>query len=284
MMDTKDREMIPIVKASGEKEYFDASKLRRSLENSGAGEDIVDKIVSNIRQWIVAGVSTREIYSRAFSLLHAHNVTGALRYRLKQALLEFGNTGYPFEHFVGEIYKKKGFHSLVGQVVEGRCITHEMDVVATKDKEQCFVECKYSKDQGKYVSIQVPLYVRSRVDDIIMRRRELTGYEDFRFVATIVTNTRFSSDSIEYSKCSNLQLLGWDYPHGNGLKELIEKMKIFPVTLLSSLSRQDKEHLLSMGLVTCHQLSENPGIMSSLNLQSGVIRKLQSELDCLSEA
>lgn len=283
-MDMSTEKKILIQKASGETEFFDASKLRRSLENTGAREEFVDEIVSNIEQWIVPGIGTREIYSRAFKMLHSRDISNALRYRLKQALLDFGNTGFPFEHFVGEIYKKKGYHTLVGQVVQGRCITHEMDVVATKEKEQYLVECKYSKDQGKYVSIQVPLYVRSRVDDIILKRRELPEFEDFSFSASVVTNTRFSSDSIEYSKCSNLHLLGWDYPNGNGLKEIIERMKIFPVTVLNTLSKQEKERLLNMGLVSCHQLGENLDVLNSLSLRSSTLYKLQNELDCLSDA
>lgn len=269
---------ILIRKASGEEQQFEKWKLERSLRNAGADEDLVYGIVENIGQWISNGLSTKDIYTRAFSILRKKKSGAANRYRLKQAIAELGPTGYPFENFIGHLFEKQGYKVEVGQIIEGICVSHEMDVIATNAKVQHLVECKYSSDQGKQISVQVPLYVRSRVNDIIEKRKTLPEFVNFTFTGWVVTNTRFSSDSLAYGKCSGLHLLAWDYPHGNGLKELIERFKIYPLTILSELSKSDKQKLLNQGIVLCSQLITTAGLLSSLQLTPAKQKALEKEL------
>ncbi|MBE0653035.1 MAG: restriction endonuclease [Bacteroidales bacterium] len=278
-MQKKESKGIPVRKASGELEHFDSSKLRRSLQNAGADTSAIEEITANIENWLHEGVTTKKIYSRAFSLLFRKNRINALYYKLKQALIELGPTGYPFEQFVGEIYKKQGYTVEVGQILEGHCITHEMDVIATNKTTQWLIECKYAKDQGKIVSIQVPLYVRSRIDDIIKKRNERPEFKHLTFSGGIVTNTRFSTDSIEYSRCSGLKLLAWDYPEGNGLKDIIGRENIFPISVLTYLTKKEKEFLMDKNIVTCKQLQENIKILDELALNKKKTSDLMRELE-----
>jgi hypothetical protein len=101
----------------------------------------VKEIVDDIQKWVFNGVTSRQIYTHAFSILHNDNHAAATLYKLKQAIMELGPTGYPFEQFTGQIFKKLGYEILVGVVVDGRCVTHEMDVVATREGDECLVEC-----------------------------------------------------------------------------------------------------------------------------------------------
>lgn len=269
---------ILVTKASGEEEPFSVDKLQRSLRNAGANEAIIEKIVADMYKWLYHGVTTKKIYAHAFSLLrHQPDVSG-LRYRLKQAILELGPSGYPFETLIGQLFEKQGFSTEVGIVVDGTCVTHEMDVIASKGQEQHLVECKYSKHQGKQVSVQVPLYVRSRVNDIINVRSVKSATKDFDFKGWVVTNTRFSDDSIQYGKCSGLNLLGWDYPYGKGLKTLIEKYKIYPITILHNLTKQHVKFLLEKEIVTCNQLASNLKVLDELRFTNRRIKRLKAEL------
>ena len=270
---------ILIRKASGVEELFDVHKLERSLKNAGAANSAIKKIVANIESWIVPGMSTRKIYSRAFSMLRRRKTPAALRYRVKRAMLELGPTGYPFETFIGQLFEKLGFETEVGVTVEGHCVTHEMDVIATQEKKQYLVECKYRMDQGNQISVQTPLYVRSRVDDIIRKREKMTKYQGLSFTGWLVTNTRFSSDSIKYGTCSGLHLLGWDYPRGKGLQHLIQEEKFYPITVLTGLPTDLKKYMLENGIVTCSQLWHNLSIMDGFELPPVRRERLLKELD-----
>lgn len=249
--------IILVRKASGEEELFAIAKLERSLQNAGASTASIESILENIEEWIFSGVTTKQIYSRAFAILRREKSSSAMRYRLKKAIMELGPTGYPFEQFIGQVFKKQGYNIEVGVVVDGACVTHEMDVIATQNKQQHLVECKYHKDQGKHVSVQVPLYVRSRVNDIIEKRKMMPEYKGLSFTGWIVTNTRFSEDSIQYGTCSGLKLLAWDFPRNNGLKEIVEELRLYPVTILHTLTKKQKQQLIDQNILTCMQLKEN---------------------------
>ncbi|MBS4062058.1 MAG: restriction endonuclease [Bacteroidetes bacterium] len=269
---------ILIRKASGESEFFDASKLKHSLRRVGADHKTSESIAFDIETSLYEGISTRKIYRMAFRMLRKHNRRNAMLYKLKQSLFELGPTGYPFEYFIGEIFKRRGFNVEVGKNVEGHCIAHEIDVIATNKTEQLLIECKYSKDQGKHISIQVSLYVRARVDDVIRKRAEMPIYSNLSFSAGVVSNTRFSYDSITYSKCNNIILLGWDYPQNNGLKEIMEQEKIFPVTALEHLTRKQKTQLMEKGIVTCDQLISNMEILTEFMIRKKKLKNLEREL------
>ncbi len=275
------RSEIVIRKASGEEQYFNADKLLRSLINAGAFPDIARKIVQEIAGSIYDGISTKQIYKQAFALLRKNRSRAALRYRLKQAMLELGPTGYPFEQLMGILFQKQGFKVDVGITVKGRHVTHEMDVIATNRKVQNLMECKYHSDQGRQVSVQVPLYVRSRVNDIVSVRNDQPQYEGFEFVGWVVTNTRFSTDAIAYGTGAGLTMLAWDYPSGKGLKEMLERERIFPVTILTQLTIKEKRTLIDQNVVSCSQLHQDLNLLSQFNFSTAKTKSLIREIDSI---
>ncbi len=269
---------IYVIKANGEQEPFHLSKLESSLRNAGTDSAAIREIISDITGWIYPGVTTKKIYSRAFHLLKRIRGVAAIRYRLKQAMYDLGPTGYPFEYFISRIFKLQGYCVQTGQVMQGKCVTHEMDVVATRDHEQHLVECKYSQTQGRRIPVQTPLYVKSRIDDIIARYRTDNLFNGYRFYGWVVTNTRFSSDSISYGECAGLRLMSWDYPAGHSLKEIIERENIYPVTVLTKLTNRDKQLLLGKGIVTCAHLLDNLDVLDSLHFPRSKSTALLKEL------
>ena len=277
---SSNKKSILIRKASGDDEYFDVKKLERSLHNAGAEELIIWKIIEDIQNWIYSRVTTKQIYSRAFKILRRDRAHTAMRYKLKEAIIALGPTGYPFEQFIGQLFEHQNYEIEVGVVVDGYSVTHEMDVIATKNQLQNLVECKYHKDQGKHVSIQVPLYVHSRVNDIVRKREKMPEYQNLSFKAWVVTNTRFSDDSIQYGKCNDLQLLAWNYPQNKGLKHLVESMKLYPITILHKLTKKGKLFLIKRGIVPCAQLLKDLTLIEELELtknkQNALIEELKS--------
>src|SRR5690625_7706211 len=88
--------MITVTKASGEQEPYSEIKLRRSLAKSGADKQLIDRIAATVERELFDGITTTQVYNKAFKLLKDDSVGSAGRYTLKKAILELGPTGYPF--------------------------------------------------------------------------------------------------------------------------------------------------------------------------------------------
>jgi hypothetical protein len=272
---------ILIKKASGHLEPFDPRKLLQSLNVSGADERLAKEILSEIEAWLKPEVSTKKIYAKALGLLRQKTVSAAGKYRVKEALMELGDNGHPFEIFVGEIFKKLNYEVEVGKILQGKSITHEMDVIATKEKNQHLIECKYSQFDSRYVSIQVPLYVHSRVQDIIAHRKKEDAFRGFKFTGWVATNNRFSPDSVKYAEDYGLSLLSWNYPKEYSLRYLIEKHNLFPVTILQSLNTKEKEKLITNKIVTCNALFNNLEHLVALDIPEKRKKILLAELNAI---
>lgn len=270
--------MIKVKKSNGELEAFSTEKLERSLRNAGADRELISEIIKDINSWIYEGVTTRKIYNSAFRYMHRRKDSSSLRYKLKKAIMELGPTGHPFETFIGKVLEKQGYKTEVALVIDGYCVTHEVDVIATKDHEQYIVECKYGQSSDKSVSVQVPLYVHSRVNDIIRKREKMKEFDGYVFHGMVATNTRFTHDSMTFAKCSGLYLLGWDYPEGNGLKDIIDRERIYPITILHSLTKSQKDLLFNKGIVSCDQIIEFPNVLDPLELSFLKLNKVQQEI------
>ena len=270
---------IKVTKASGDKEVFDIEKLRFSLKRSGANDDVIESVIYKVESILYDGIDTREIYSKAFKFLQSVKRSTAARYKLKKALMELGPSGYPFEHFIGQLLKLMDYEIAVGQIVKGKCVNHEVDVIARKGKIQYFVECKYYNSQNKYANVQVPLYIKSRVDDIISVLKQREDFSEFQFKGCIMTNTRFTSDAIQFGTCVGLELISWDYPENNALKDIIEKYNVFPITALTTLNNHHKKNLMEKGIVLCRQLAENKDSVNFLGLTDKNKRKLFIEVN-----
>lgn len=274
---------ILIQKASGELVPFSEDKLKGSLLRVGANDQLARLVIDDILSWIENGMPTRKIYGRAFALLRKYQRSAAARYSLKKAMMEMGPSGYPFEQFVGEVFKAQGYQVEVGQEVAGMCVQHEVDVIATNHRLQHLVECKFYNSQGKYASVQVPLYIRSRVNDIVNKRQTCEEYRDFEFQGWVVTNTRFTSDALAFGTCSGLKLLSWDHPQEQNLKQLVEQNHLFPVTALTSLTKSDKQILLEKGVVLCRHIMDTPQVLNVLQMNETKRRRIMAEVSDLLE-
>jgi Holliday junction resolvase-like predicted endonuclease len=269
-------------KQSGEQQPFSEEKLVESIRRAGAPEDIAWQVLSQLRPDLFDGITTREIYRKAFQLLRKTMRSVAARYSLKTAIMELGPSGYPFEKFVGEIFKKQGFDVKTGQILQGRCVQHEMDVVAERNHLTVMVECKYRNDQGKISGVQVPLYVNSRMNDIRMLWQTKPENKDKSFQGWIVTNTRFSTDAEDYGICAGLHMVSWGFPERDNLRQVVEEYALYPVTALTTLSGKQKQFLLEKGIILVEQLLHHPGIMADFGLTEKKQRDILSEAAALS--
>ncbi len=260
------QQTIMIKKASGELEAFDIAKLEHSLRRSNASPSLVQKVAANIAQDIEDGMSTHEIYQRSFSLLHRLERPTAVQYSLRRAVMSLGPSGFPFERFVAEIFKTMGYETLTDQNVLGKCVEHEVDVVAWKRGKLIMSEVKFHNELGLKSDLKVVLYVKARFEDLAETVFEFGGIRQKISEGWLITNTKFSLSAIKYAECNNLKIVGWNYPPDNGLKDMIAKSGLHPLTSLMSLSDHDKKQLLEKNIILCSTLKEDPGILQAIGL------------------
>ena len=273
-----DNTSILITKASGDRVPFDMGKLTASLQRSGASEEVAREVANALLPKLTPGISTRKLYRMAFGLLRKRSKPAAARYRLKQAIMDLGPTGFPFEQFVARLLERDGYTTQVGIVVQGRCVKHEVDVIADKADRRYLVECKYRNTRGKVSDVKVPLYIQSRFLDVEQTWRNEPGGDKRSHIGWVFTNTRFTVDALEYGLCAGLRMVGWDQPAKGSLKDRIDRSGLYPLTCLSTLTKAEKERLLEEGLVLARDLAEQPGALDKAFVRPPRTAKVLAEL------
>ncbi len=260
---------ILITKADGTSQEFNSAKLHGSLVHAGADDAIAEEIVNEIAKELYEGITTTEIYRRAFAHLRERKHPAASRYSLKRAMLEFGPSGFPFEAYLAEIFRAKGYSAKIGQIIQGACVEHEVDVVMMKDAVTTYIEAKFHNTVGFKTDLQVSLYVKARMDDI-----RATVKDPHAVLGLLATNTKFTSQVVQYSTCAGLGLLGWEYPDKGNLHDLIDETHLYPITALTSISNREKAALMSEKVVLCNGILQN----SSAFLRAGIPEKRIGEI------
>ena len=267
-----------VTKRNGEKVPFDIAKLRTSLKRSGADNDRIASVIDELHGSLHNGITTKAIYKKAFELLNATPVlVGAGRYRVKQALKQLSTTGYPFEHFIGKLLEKQGFETQVGVVVPGKCVQHEVDVFALREGEHYMVECKFHPSKEGRCDVKNALYVHARFVDLESYWTQQPGHESRKHQGWLITNTRFTTDAIDYGTCAGLRMLSWDFPNGNGLRELIEQYRHYPVSCIGSLKRSEVRALADNAIVVADDVVSNPAALDLLELTEVRRSKIMEE-------
>ena len=269
------KNQVLITKANGEQEVFDASKLIFSLQRSGASDRAINEVVSTVKRELRARMSTQEIYRKAFSLLRKLEKHVAARYSLKRAVLELGPSGFPFEEFVGEIFKTKGFTVQTGIVMQGSCVEHEVDLLAYNEHKFIIGEAKFHNQLGIKSDLKVALYVQARMEDIERYRAE-RGERSID-ECWLITNTKFTKSAVTYANCRGMKVVSWTYPRYGNLQDLIEEAKLHPLTCLTTLSRQEKTSIMEKGVVLCRSMDENRKVFVDAGIKGDKLDRVLEE-------
>jgi len=219
-------------------------------------------------------MTTKKIYQMAFNMLKSRSRISASKYKLKKSLMELGPTGFPFEKLVGKLMEFEGFNTQVGVIVQGNCVSHEIDVIAEKENNHYMIECKYHSSQGRFCNVKTPLYVQSRFMDVKQRWKSQVEHDAKLHRGGLYTNTRFTTDAIQYGTCVDLMLVSWDYPPQNSLKVRIDKAGLYPLTALATLTKTEKRQLLDKGIVLCKEVYENPILLEQLGVNESRQKKI----------
>lgn len=270
--------VVEIIKADGERQAFNAEKLRKSLLRSHATPEAVERITGHIEHSLKDGMTTHDIYRHAFELLEREQKPAAIRYSLKRAIMDLGPSGFPFEQFVAEIFKSRGFETVTDVEMLGKCVPHEVDVVAWNDNKLIIVEAKFHNVIGIKSDLKVALYIKARFDDL---SNSVFDYGKKRKVdeGWLVTNTKFSEQAIHYAECEKMKLVGWNYPARGNLQDLVADAGLHPITCLRSASSSDKQILLAAGIVLCKRVAEDPNLAVQAGLHLEKVKTLIREIN-----
>ena len=270
-----------IIKADGTNAPFDPSLLVTSLEQAGAGAHTAERIAREITAIVVPGMSSKEIYARAFTLLRKESRPVAARYALRRALLELGPTGHPFEDFISHLYRAEGWEVETRKIIQGHCVPHEVDFYASHPEKNTYLaaELKYHNDPNYKTDLKVALYVKSRFDDIFSCDPKIRACPIDRGI--LITNTKFTSEAVAYAQCAGVELLGWGYPENDSLFIRMSRARIYPLTALTRLTHAEKRLLIENGSIAVDQILHDRRRLDILRLPPDRIGEILAEADGL---
>ncbi len=258
---------IQVTKANGQLEDFSEVKVRQSLKRSGAKPKVINQILSQLIGILHKGITTKEIYQKVYDLLDQHQAGNNFRYSLKNSLMQLGPSGYPFEQFIARLLDHLGYETSIPEMIQGQCISHEVDVVAKKDNQIFMVECKFHNRAGTKTRSKEALYTQARFEDL----------KDSFTKSWLITNTKLTTNVISYAKCRGMKLLAWRYPQEGGLEKLIEDNHLQPITCFSFLDHHDRQLLYQNDLVFVKDISKaSSKELENIGLNSGKVNQIKT--------
>jgi hypothetical protein len=267
-----------IKKSSGELEVFNKAKLIDSIEKAGASMFVAEDVANKIEAKLKEGMPTSMIYTQAFKLLRKKESRPAIRYSLRRSIASLGPTGFPFEDFVGEIFKEKGYKIINDLIVNGHCIEHEIDIVAYNDDHLIMTEIKFHNQLMLKSDVKVALYIKARFDDLVGVEFNIDGKKRKMTQGLLLTNTKFTENAIKFGACAGVNMIGWNYPAKGNLHDLIEETGLHPLTCLTTLSGREKKILLDKEIVTCKNLKSKVDVLKEMQLTDGRIARVLKEI------
>jgi len=282
-----------VIKADDKKEDFNRDKLNASLLKAGASSELSGSATDEVDRQFKNCMNTDDIYNRALDHIRKIDPKIALKYTLKRAIMSLGPDGFVFEKYVAKILEQNGYTAEMPQLLSGFCVDHEVDIIAERKDEHIMVECKYHNVSGIQSDIKTVLYINSRFLDLKKGWENKNHSEDsndrlnnayFFNRAWLFTNTKCTIDAIKYASCSGMKITAWNYPENESLQFYIESKKLYPITILSTLSENHKRALFKRNILTVKELiaCRIEELMELLSIDTDYAAKILDEISLIS--
>jgi hypothetical protein len=268
---------MKIVKHSGLIVEFNPEKLKNSLLKSGATATVVENIMGQIQGEIYEGISTKKIYKMAFSLLKKTANSHAARYNLREAIRLLGPAGFFFEKYTARLFASQQYQTQTNLKLFGKCVSHEVDLIIKKNDIISMVECKFHMGREAASDVKVPMYILSRFNDLKEKKHTIFTQSDSISQCWIVTNNRFTSDAIDFAKCTGLNLLSWNYPQKDNLKTKNDTNGLYPITCLTTLTLAEKNKLLILDIILVKEIVNKSEYLEKIGLSQNRIKNVLRE-------
>ena len=248
------KKKVFVTKADGKTQLLSRKKIIKTCLHLGVSLIDAGKIADQIEKKAYNGISTKKILQMIFRLIRKYKPLIKYQIDLRRAL-SLINPAPDFERFIQILLAENGYQVTPNQIIMGKCVEHEVDAIASKDDKTYIVEIKHHYKYHTPTSLDVSRISRAVFEDVT------EGYEHGKNnlkinSAMIVCNTKLSEHAKRYADCRKILHIGWSSPKNMDLQTMIEKKKIYPITLLRGLGVKAKNNLMSNNIITIKQLVE----------------------------
>ncbi len=258
---------MKILKSIGEYEEYNREKLRQSLLNASASIVVTNEIIKKIESEIRDEITSTDIYKHAFDILNEKERVTAMKYSVKRSIFELGPTGFPFEKYIAQVLEAKGYKTIVGKTLKGKCVSHEIDVIAYDQNELLLIEVKFRNKNSLKVDTKTALYVKARWDDLKDTKVKIDDNKSMsptKFILAV--NTDFTQNAINYADCVGLELISWDHPLKGSLFKFVNETGQHPISVITELNQSQKNTLIKRGYITLNQILNNTKILDEIGI------------------
>ncbi len=219
---------IWVRKFDGQRQVFDEAKLLSSILRAGVNSKNAPLILAKIEAILYPGISTKEIYNFLHQELKAAGLKPEAKFfRLREALGKMGSID--FEKLVAQILAIRKFNSQWNVFLTGRCIEHQIDVLANKNKSTFMIEVKRRSNPHRETGLGEIVELWGRFKDVDQASDGENGQSVKE--AWLITNTKFSQHAKKFAACRGVKLLGWRYNttslsevKTDGLEQILEEI------------------------------------------------------------
>ncbi len=264
-------EKLFVIKKSGEREEYDEEKVRRSMNRVGVPENLKPEVLTHIREKFQNNeMTTDDVFHHIMEYLEPRDRKSSLRFNLREAIFDLGPTGFPFEQYLAKIFESMGYRVEANLIMNGDCVRHEIDLLIEKGGHREIIEVKFHNHHVVKTDVQVALYTYARFLDV----KEKNNIDN----VWLVTNTKLTQDAISYANCKGMPVIAWNYPEKGNLQDLVEEPAMYPITLLTSLSEQEKRRLIEKDIVLCTDLlTKSDGDLADPLLRDDSLQKARDD-------
>lgn len=264
---------MKVIKASGLEEVFSSGKIYNTILEAGGSGKLARKIIEVVKKEYHKNMTTQEILEIILRELKDYPDIRA-RYDLKRAIMTLGPSGFPFETFFGNLLKEYNYETKVHNFIKGKVITHEVDIIAKEisSGKSYMIECKYHNESGTSTDLHPALYTYARFLDLNEKDRPDSPW--------LVTNTKCSEDAVGYAKGVGLKITSWSFPQEESLRKLIQEKKLYPITILKTISSKTKNKLFNANIVIAKNLLKHPveELIEKTGLTKNEVEKILEEV------
>jgi len=242
-----------------------------------ASEEQALAIANKVESKAYEGIPSKKILLMIFDYMRRYRPEVKNIVDLREAI-SFLRSKPDFEHFVAMLLEEYGYTVVANQIVAGKCVEHEIDVIAKKDNEVIYVEVKHHLQYHTFTGMGVFLEARATLEDL--QEGFKIGKHNFNFTkALVVCNTKISDHAMKYASCRNIEYISWNYPLEKSLSKMIQEKRFYPITLLKGLDEKTEQILGDSDILILKQLAETDihELMRKIKIQKSKIKILQEK-------